>query len=239
MRRAANAGRQGAGWYPDPTATPASTDRQAGWYADPEAQDADDPRRLRYFDGTGWTAQVQGAGLPTSTPVPTGRRLALVGSTAAAAFGTLAIWACVLFQATEAANASSAAVVVTHETSVPQSTPIAARPVDTDAVPPTPASGSLTCEDLYADVIDAAREQREGLSTISIVTLRDTVVLEDHYADLVAGTLVIAPGQTEAVVLSCRGVATATDGDDYPIEYQGVVDADRTWSVSVKDAAGL
>lgn len=226
MGKAANDGRPSIGWLPDLDATPATTDRQPGWYADPAAAG-----QLRYFDGAAWTDRVQST-RPTLTSRPPARRLAVVASATVALFGTVAVGA-IWLQTPDRAHASVSAVVVHEE---PQSTPIAPEPTDPTATPPAPTGATLTCGDLYADVISEAREPLPGHPTMSIVTLHDTSVVEDHYAELVAGTLAIQPDQTEAVVLTCRGVATATDGDDYPIEFSGVVDADRNWSVHVEDA---
>ncbi|WP_034610555.1 DUF2510 domain-containing protein [Cellulomonas sp. URHD0024] len=208
----------------------AGTDQQPGWYADPVEAD-----RLRYFDGAGWTDWVQGA-QPTTASRPPARRLALVAAVTAATFGTLSVGA-IWLQSADLAHASTPPVVTAAP--VPSSTPIAPVPSDPTATPPAAAGASLTCEDLFSDVIDEARTNpAPGRAPISIVTLHGTAVLEDHSAELAAGTLVIAPGQTEAVVLSCRGIATATDGDDYPVEFSGVVDAARNWSVHVTDAPG-
>ena len=226
MGKAAEPARPTVGWYPDLVATPATTDRQPGWYADPGS-----PGQLRWFDGFAWTERVQST-RPTLTSRPPGRRLAVVASTTVAVFGTFAVGA-IWLQNPDSAHASVSAVVVHQE---PQSTPVAPKPTDPAATPPVPASGSLTCEDLYADVIEAARRQTPGQSTMSILAMRDTTVVEDHYAELRAGTLTIPPGQTEAVVLSCRGVAIGVDGEEYPVEFSGVVDADRIWTVHVKDA---
>jgi Protein of unknown function (DUF2510) len=228
MRKGANEELPDPGWLPDLDATPVTTNRQPGWYADPGT-----PDRLRYFDGTGWTAQVRGT-QRRITSRPPGRRLAVVATATVALFGTAAVGA-IWLQTPDLAHASVSGIVV-RDDPAPQSTPIAAAPSDPSATPPAPAAGTLTCEDLFADVIHEARQEAPGRGTIDIVTVHGTTVVEDHYAELVAGTLQIPPGKTEAVVLACTATATATDGDDYPIEFVGVVDADRVWSVHVEDS---